>query len=279
MAVLEAGAVRLVGCHKESEAVMRLFALGTATAILAGMPFDVDAADLAAPPPHFVRPEYGLAPGPAVTPPQMIVIPGFGRPPEYPGAPIPPAAFGSHPSAAPPVGPEVAIVPGAACARTWHCWDRACGWQQDCASSRERYYGPYGSHDPQVYVEPGAQVLDRYSGRHQAPIRQVYPGPVPAPQITSGPSAQPVPDRYDIPYSHDAQVTPLPERHPDQYGPSGPRVYSEPTASPAIEQEWDEYGSPGPKVYSRPVPSPAPERYPGPDAPQSYPPTGSYPGG
>lgn len=259
---------------------MRLLALGTATAILAVMPFDVDAADLAAPSPHFVQPEYGPAPGPPVAPLQGIVIPGFGQPPEYPGAPIPPAAVGSYPSAAPPVGSEVAVVPGAACARIWRCWDRACSWQQDCASSPERR--PYGWHDPQVYVEPDAQPpLDRYSERYHGPIRQVYPGPGPAPQVYSGPA---VPPALETPYPHDARVysgaypPPVPEPYPGPYGSPSPRVYFGPTAPPAIEQR-SEYGSPGAQVYSRPVPSAAPERYLDPDAPQVYPPTGSYPGG
>lgn len=263
---------------------MRLFALGTATAVLAVMPFDVDAADLAAPPPHFVRPEYGLAPGPVVAPPQMLVIPGFGRPPEYPVAPIPPAAIGSYSTAAPPIGSEPAIAPGAACAPTWRCWDHACGWQQDCASSPERYYSPYGSHDPQVYVEPGAEPLDRYSGRYHAPVRQAYPGPGPAPQVPLGPAPPPAPERYGAPYPYDVHVNsgptspPVPQRHPDPYGSPSRRVYPGATASPAMEQQSDGYGSPGPEVYSRPVLSPM-EAYPEPDAPQDYPPTGSYPGG
>jgi hypothetical protein len=259
---------------------MRLFALGAATAILAVMPFDVDAADLAAPPPHFVGPEYGLAPGPAVAPPQVIVIPGFGRAPEYPGEPFPPAVVGSYPTAAPPVGSEVAIVPSAACPPTWRCWDHACGWQQNCASSANRYYSPYGPHEPQVYVEPGARPpLDRYSGRYHVPVPQVTG---PAPQVSSGPAVPLVPERYGTPYSHDAHLysgpnpPPVPERHPDLYGSPSPGVYSGPTAPPGMEQYSDEYGSPGPEVYSRPVPSPPPERYPDPDRTIAYPPN---PGG
>jgi hypothetical protein len=265
---------------------MRLFALGTATAILAAMPFDVDAADLAAPPSPFVQPEYGLAPGPAVAPPQVIFIPGFGQPPEYAGAPIPPATVGSYPGAAPPVGSEVAIAPGAACAPTWRCWDRACGWQQDCASYRERYGSPYGSGDPQVYVAPDApSPLDRYSGRYHAPVRQVYPGPGPAPQVYSGPAAPPGLERYGTPYEGHVYPEPNPpavsERYPDPYGSPSPGIYSRSTAPPAMEQDSDEYGSPRPEVYSRPAPSlaPEPERYPDPDAPQPYPPTGFYSGG
>src|SRR5258705_8024317 len=84
---------------------MRLLALSVATAIATMISFGVSAADIGYPPPVLGQDQYGLAPRPAVAPPQVIIIPA---PPQYNGASVPPPGVGSSPyGVAPPVAPRV----------------------------------------------------------------------------------------------------------------------------------------------------------------------------
>src|SRR5258705_811331 len=104
---------------------MRLLALSAATATM--ISFGVSAADIGYPPPVLGQDQYGLAPRPAVAPPQVIIIPA---PPQYNGASVPPPGVGSSPyGVAIPVAPRVDVVPRAACPPIWRCGDRGCGWQ------------------------------------------------------------------------------------------------------------------------------------------------------
>src|SRR5258705_13108446 len=54
---------------------MRLLALSAATAIATMISFSVSAADIGYPPPVVGQDQYGVAPRPAVAPPQVIIIP------------------------------------------------------------------------------------------------------------------------------------------------------------------------------------------------------------
>src|SRR5438876_4811890 len=82
----------------KQEAVMRLIALGAASAIATVLSFDVEAADFAYPPPVVGPPQYGVAPSPAVAPPQVFVVPGAPVVlPRYNGAPVRPPVVGSSP--------------------------------------------------------------------------------------------------------------------------------------------------------------------------------------
>lgn len=148
---------------------MRLLALSTTTAIATMISFSVSAADIGYPPPVVGQDQYGLAPRPAVAPPQVIIIPA---PPQYNGASVPPPGVGSSPyGVAPPVAPRVDVVPRAACTPIWRCGDRGCGWQPGCEPRPEHYSGEYESPDPQVY--PGAGI---------PPAPEPYSGPY-APQV------------------------------------------------------------------------------------------------
>jgi len=143
---------------------MRLLALSAATAIATMISFSVSAADIGYPPPVVRQDQYGVAPRPAVAPPQVIIIPA------------PPPRVGSSPYGVElPVAPRVDVVPRAACPPIWRCGDRGCGWQPGCAPRPEHYSGEYESPDPQVYPGPGIPPApEPYSGPY-AP--QVYLGP------------------------------------------------------------------------------------------------------
>jgi hypothetical protein len=143
---------------------MRLLALSAATAIATMISFSVSAADIGYPPPVVGQDQYGVAPRPAVAPPQVIIIPA------------PPPRVGSSPYGVElPVDPRVDVVPRAACPPIWRCGDRGCGWQPGCAPRPEHYSGEYESPDPQVYPGPGIPPApEPYSGPY-AP--QVYLGP------------------------------------------------------------------------------------------------------
>jgi hypothetical protein len=92
---------------------MRLFGLAVATAI-AVAPVGVKAADLAPPPPIVGLPDYGVAPPPAVAAP-VIVAPAPTTPPQYSGAPFPPAVVAPLPppfgASGPPLAPPAAAPP------------------------------------------------------------------------------------------------------------------------------------------------------------------------
>src|SRR5882724_2148769 len=87
---------------------MRLLALSAATAIATMISFSVSAADIGYPPPVVGQDQYGVAPRPAVAPPQVIIIPA------------PPPRVGSSPYGVElPVAPRVDVVPRAACPPIW----------------------------------------------------------------------------------------------------------------------------------------------------------------
>ena len=136
---------------------MRSLAFGTATLIAVVLSFGVKAADLAYPPSLINQSPYGVAPPPAVAPPQVIVVPG-------PYAAQVPPPYGVVPSA----------PPRSACPLEWRCGYRACGWQPVCA--------PHPGYGP-----PGPPI---YSGPETLPRPEPYPHPLP-PQVYSGPGGAP----------------------------------------------------------------------------------------
>src|SRR5262249_12230874 len=112
----------------QQEAVMRLLALCTATAVATMVSFGVNAADLSYPAPLTSHPPYGVAPRRAV-PPQVIIVPGPTAAPQYNyGAWAPPPVVGPPANEfPPPVAPPVAVAPPAACAPIWRFGYRGCG--------------------------------------------------------------------------------------------------------------------------------------------------------
>jgi hypothetical protein len=133
---------------------MRLLVVSGATAIATAFSFGLNAADLAYPPPAIGLPQYGVAPPPSVSPPQVIVVPA------------PPPTAGASPYGVPAPAP---------CPPVWQCGPGGCGWQPGCGPRPERYSGPYGPPGPQVYSEPAVPpASEPYPGLY-AP--HVYPGP------------------------------------------------------------------------------------------------------
>ncbi len=155
---------------------MRLLALCTATCITTTVSFGVNAADLAYPAP---TPPYGVAPRPAVPPPQVIIVPGPAAAPQYNygyGASAVPPMFGPPPNEVPPpVAPPVAVAPSPACPPIWRCGDRGCGWQPTCAPRPEHYSDAYGVPGPRVYTGPDPSPAPGPYSRPYEP--QLGPGP------------------------------------------------------------------------------------------------------
>jgi hypothetical protein len=199
---------------------MRLIALGAIATVLTA---NVEAADFAYPPSAAVAPQYDVAPGPAVAPPQVLVVPGApGVVPRYNGAPALPALAGPSPyGEAPPVAspdftPGTSLPPRAACEAVWRCGNRGCGWGPSCPPHSEPYASPYRSPAPPVYSQAAPQP---YAG----------PNGVPGPQLYSGPNAPPAPEPYSGPYTPQGSGQYTPQLYSGQPGPMrwiiGPQPY------------------------------------------------------
>jgi hypothetical protein len=153
-------------CVQSGEALVRQLVLGTATAILIATSTDVNAADLAYPPPPMAAPRpYGEIAPPAIVPPRVLVVPPPSAVPRCYGAPVPPVVVGSCDGGIPSAG--VAVVPRGPCPQVGPC---GCGSKVDCTPYAERYPSPSEPLGPPVYPSPP----EPYSGTY-AP--RMYSGP------------------------------------------------------------------------------------------------------
>jgi hypothetical protein len=170
---------------------MHLLARGAAIAFATLASVGANAADLNYPPPVVGQPQYGMATPPVAAPPQVIIVPGPGGYPQYPGVPIPPPPVGTYPYGAlapippAPIPPATYVGPPANCPPVWRCSARGCGWLPGCVPPPENYSDEYDA--------PGQRYLDQRS---------------PEPQVYFRPDALPPPAQYPGPYSREVYPDP-----------------------------------------------------------------------
>src|SRR6266404_3919192 len=141
---------------------MRLLALSAATAIATMISFSVSAADIGYPPPVVGQDQYGVAPRPAVAPPQVIIIPA---PPQYNGASVPPPGSGL---------PRMASH---------------CRWLPGLTSSHAQRAPRFGAAG--IAVAVGSRVAHRVLSTTRASMNRPIRRSTPAPAFRQRPSLTP----------------------------------------------------------------------------------------